>query len=171
LTDALGISIKRNDLKQLIKYFVYKTKGHITKTQLINFLYLADLYTVKWTGKPLTQLNWCYYHRSPWHEDIDTALRQMDGKEITLNAEGHTLLIRLGREADITNDITLPLGLQLMLDNIRREWAGAAKLEQLLEYVNNTAPILEVREIHKPEAKVKLNLNTEQEKLVNELGL
>jgi hypothetical protein len=58
-----------------------------------------------------------------------------------------------------------------MLDNIRREWAGAAKLEQLLEYVNNTAPILEVREIHKPEAKVKLNLNAEREKLVNELGL
>lgn len=33
-------------LDLLIKYFVYQTKGHITKTQLVKFLYLADLYSV-----------------------------------------------------------------------------------------------------------------------------
>jgi len=44
-------------LEQLIKYFVYKTKGYITKTQLVKFIYLADLYAVKWTGKQLTDLN------------------------------------------------------------------------------------------------------------------
>lgn len=41
-------------LEQLILYFVCKTKGHITKTQLVKFLYLADLYSVKWTGQQLT---------------------------------------------------------------------------------------------------------------------
>jgi uncharacterized phage-associated protein len=158
-------------LEQLIKYFVYKTKGHITKTQLVNFLYLADLYTVKWTGKQLTELNWCYYRHSPWHEDIDTALSQMDGKEIAQKAEGRITFIRLGIEADLTTDINLPLGLKLMLDNIRREWASAAKFEQLLDYVHNTAPMLEMRQIHKAEEKVKLNLNAEREKLVRELGL
>jgi hypothetical protein len=67
---------------QLIKYFVYETKGFITKTQLVKFIYLADLYAVKWTGKQLTDLDWCYYHYGPWNEEIDTALARMEGVDI-----------------------------------------------------------------------------------------
>jgi Protein of unknown function (DUF4065) len=158
----------------LIKYFVYATKGHITKTQLIKFLYLADLYSVKWTGKQLTQLDWCYYHYGPWHEDIDVALHQMNGKEININLEpqGNVTLIQLGSKASDINDLQLPVSLKLMLDNIRREWAGSGqdKLNQLLEYVYNTAPMLEVKDTHKPEEKVKLNLYSEREKLISELN-
>jgi len=160
-------------LKQLIKYFVYQTKGHITKTQLIKFLYLADLYVVKWTEKQLTELDWYYYHHRLWLEDIDTTLSQMDGKEIAQEFENNTTFIRLGVAADTTEDIEIPLGLQFMLDNIRREWAGTglAKLQQLGEYVYNTAPILEVKGNYQPEAKVKLNLIVERDKLVRELEL
>ncbi|NET57491.1 MAG: SocA family protein [Symploca sp. SIO2E6] len=160
-------------LKQLIKYFVYQTKGHITKTQLIKFLYLADLYAVKWTEKQLTELDWYYYHYGPWHEDIDTALKQMDGQEIAQELQENTTFIKLGVAANTTEDIGIPLGLELMLDNIRREWAGtgSAKLQQLGEYVHNTAPMLKVKENNQPEAKVKLNLIAEREKLVSELGL
>jgi len=160
-------------LKQLIKYFVYQTKGHITKTQLIKFLYLADLYAVKWTEKQLTELDWYYYHSSLWLEDIDTALSQMDGKEIAQEFENNTTFIRLGVAADTTEDIEIPVGLQFMLDNIRREWAGTglAKLQQLGEYVYNTAPMLEVKGNYQPEAKVKLNLIAERNKLVSELEL
>jgi len=59
-----------------------------------------------------------------------------------------------------------------MLDNIRREWAGAGKdkLDQLLDYVYSTAPMLEVKDNHKPEDKVRLNLHTERQKLISELG-
>ena len=125
-------------LDKLIKYFVYATKGYITKTQLIKFLYLADLYSVKWTGQQLTELDWCYYNFGPWNQDIDT-----------------------------------PLSLRLVLDNIRREWAGAGqeKLKALLEYVYSTAPMLAVKDTHKPEEKIKLNLLVEREKLISELGL
>ncbi|NER20381.1 MAG: hypothetical protein F6J86_27450 [Symploca sp. SIO1B1] len=160
-------------LKQLIKYFVYQTKGHITKTQLINFLYLADLYAVKWTEQQLTELNWYYYHHRLWQEDIDTALSQMDGKEIGQEFENNTTFIRLGVAADTKEDIEIPVGLQFMLDNIRREWAGTglAKLQQLGEYVYNTAPMLEVKGNYQPEAKVKLNLIVERDKLVSELEL
>lgn len=74
-------------LEDLIKYFVYETKRHITKTKLVKFLflYLADLYSVKWTGKQLTKLDWYYYKHSPWDEDIDMALERMNGKEICQN--------------------------------------------------------------------------------------
>lgn len=161
-------------LDTLIKYFVYATKGHITKTQLIKFLYLADLYSVKWTGKQLTQLDWCYYNYSPWHEDIDVALHQMNGKEIIINSQpqGNFTLIQIGTEASDINDLQLPVSLKLMLDNIRREWAGSGqdKLNQLLEYVNNTVPMVEVKDTHKPEEKVKLNLYLERKKLINELN-
>jgi len=159
-------------LETIIKYFVYATKGYITKTQLIKFVYLADLYSVKWTGKQLTELNWLYYHYGPWNEDIDVALNQMNGKEISQELQGETIFIKLGVSSGNVDDLGLPLGLKLMLDNIRREWAGAGqdKLNQLLDYVYSTAPMLEVKDNHKPEEKVRLNLFKEREKLISELG-
>ncbi|HLO88229.1 MAG TPA: type II toxin-antitoxin system antitoxin SocA domain-containing protein [Nostocaceae cyanobacterium] len=160
-------------LDKLIKYFVYATKGYITKTQLIKFLYLADLYSVKWTGKQLTELDWCYYKHGPWNEEIETALNQMNGKEIVQEALETTIFIRLGTQAGNVDDLHLPLSLKLILDNIRREWAGAGqeKLNQLLEYVYSTVPMQEVKDTYKSEEKVKLNLQAEREKLISELGL
>jgi uncharacterized phage-associated protein len=157
-------------LDKLIKYFVYATKGNITKTQLIKFLYLADLYSVKWTGNQLTELDWYYYNFGPWHEDIDTALNKMNGKEVVIEREGNAVLIRLGFQGSDVNDLQLPVSLKLVLDNIRREWAGYEKRNQLFEYVYNTAPMLEVKEKHQPEEKVRLNLLAEREKLISELG-
>lgn len=158
-------------LDKLIKYFVYATKGHITKIQLIRFLYLADLYAVKWTGKQLTQLNWYYYHFGPWHEDIDTSLDKMNGKEISIENEFNTTFIKLGVKAGNIDDLQLPISLRLVLNNIRREWSGSGqdKINQLLDYVYNTAPMLEVKNKHKPEEKVQINLQTEREKLISEL--
>ncbi len=155
----------------LIKYFVYATKGYITKIQLIKFLYLADLYAVKWTGKQLTDLKWYYYRFGPWHEDIDTALDKMNGKEISVETEGGKTLVKLGKDAGNIDDLQLPTSLKLMLDNIRREWAGSGldKMKQLLDYVYTTAPMVEVKDKHKPEEKVRLNLQAEQEKLIGEL--
>ncbi len=48
-------------LRKLINFFVNETKGQITKIQLVKFIYLMDLYMVKWTGKQLTNLDWRYY--------------------------------------------------------------------------------------------------------------
>jgi hypothetical protein len=158
-------------LETLIKYFVYATKGYITKTQLIKFLYLADLYAVKWTEKQLTDLDWRYYY-GPWNEDINAALNQMNGKEILQESQGETIFVRLGEGAGSVDNLELPLGLKLMLDNIRREWAGSGedKLKHLLEYVYSTAPMIEVKYSHEPEEKVRLNLYKEREKLMSELG-
>lgn len=132
-------------LEQLIKYFVYETRGFITKTQLIKFLYLADLYSVKWTGKQLTKLDWYYYLHGPWHEDIDATLDKMNGKEIFQETQGDTVLVKLGPKAGNVEELKLPSSLKLILENIRREWAGAGsdRIKQLLDYVYNTAPMLE----------------------------
>jgi len=158
-------------LDVLIKYFVYATKGHITKTQLVKFLYLADLYAVKWTGKQLTELDWYYYNYGPWHEDIDAALNKMNGKEISIETEGSLIFIKLGTAAENIDNLPLAISQRLMLDNIRREWAGAGadKIKQLLYYVYSTAPMIEVKDKHKSEEKILLNLQAEREKLISEL--
>ncbi len=158
-------------LDKLIKYFAYATKGHVSKIQTIRFLYLADLYAVKWTGKQLTQLDWYYYHLGAWHEDINTALDKMNGKEISIETEFNTTFIKLGMKTGNIDDLQLPVGLKLILDNIRREWSGSGqdKINQLSDYVYSTAPMVEVKDKHKSEEKVKLNLQTEREKLISEL--
>ena len=158
-------------LDLLIKYFVYQTKGHITKTQLVKFLYLADLYSVKWTGKQLTELDWYYYLHGPWHEDIDAALDKMHAKQILQEPQGDAVLIKLGPNAGNVEELKLPVSLKLILENIRREWAGAGqdRIQQLLDYVYSTAPMLEIKEVHKPEEKVKLNLQKERQRLIQEL--
>jgi len=159
-------------LDKLIKYFAYATKGHISKIQLVRFLYLAELYAVKWTGKQLTQLNWYYYHNGPWQDEINTALDKMNGQEISLETEYNTTFIKLGIKAGNINDLQLPVSLKLILDNIRREWSGSGqdKIKELSDYIYSSTPMAEVKEKHKPEEKVKLNLQLEREKLVSDLN-
>ncbi|OAB55007.1 hypothetical protein AY599_20405 [Leptolyngbya valderiana BDU 20041] len=158
-------------LKKLILYFVCKTKGRITKTQLVKFLYLADLYAVKWTGKQLTELDWCYYHHGPWNEGIDRALDEME--TISLKQDGNTLLVSVNDESLFSMDFDLSEGLKLMLDNIRKEWAGAGseKFQELMDYVYSTAPMVEVKTKHQPEERTLLNLQLEREKMLKELGV
>lgn len=157
-------------LEQLILYFVCKTKGHITKTQLVKFLYLADLYAVKWTGKQITDLDWFYYNHGPWTQDIDAALERMD--DITLESAGQAMLVGIADESLWERRCELPKGMQLMLENIRREWAGSGdKLEELLKYVYATAPMIAAKKHHQPEDQAPLNLQLERDKLFEELGV
>ena len=85
---------------------------------------------------------------------------------------GETIFIRLGDEAGNVDDLELPVGLKLMLENIRREWAGSGhdKIQHLLKYVYSTAPMIEVKDSNQLEQVVRLNLQTERQKLIDELG-
>lgn len=158
-------------LESLILYFVYKTKGHITKTQLVKFLYLADLYSVKWTGEQLTDLDWCYYTHGPWNKEIDAALESMDA--LSLQQDGNAVLIAARDESLYSTKFDLSEGLLLMLENIRKEWAGsgAEKFDELLAYVYSTAPMVDAKSKHTPEEQAPLNLQLEREKLLEELGV
>jgi len=157
-------------LERLILYFVCKTKGHITKTQLVKFLYLADLYSVKWTGEQLTNLDWCYYLRGPWHQDIDAALESIE--VLSVQPDGEASLITAKDGSLYTADFDFSKGLKLMLDNIRKEWAGsgADKFQELMDFVYETAPMLEAKSKYTAKDKAPLNLQLEREKLLAELG-
>lgn len=169
---------------KVILFFVLRTKGHITKTQLVKFLYLADLYAVKWLGKQITDLKWVYYYFGPWEDDIQADLERMDGREINLsnqfsereidrsNQQAEIVLIQLGPNAPFEDELKLPESMKLMLDNIRREWAGSGteNIDRLLKYVYDTAPMKDVlSQGCSPEEKRSLDLLKEREKLLNEL--
>ena len=158
-------------LEQLILYFVCRTKGRITKTQLVKFLYLADLYSVKWTGEQLTELDWRYYNYGPWNQDIDAALERMEG--LSSQPDGDVTLITARDESLYSAEFDLSEGLQLMLENIRREWAGSGseRFDELLAYVYSTAPLVDARNKHTPEEQAPLNLQLERDKLLEELGV
>lgn len=158
-------------LEQLILHFVCKTKGRITKTQLVKFLYLADLYSVKWTGKQLTDLDWCYYNHGPWNKEIDAALERMEA--LSFQQDGNVTLVTVKDESLFSVDFDFSQGLQLMLENIRKEWAGSGseRFQELMSYVYSTAPMVEAKSKHTPEEQAPLNLQLEREKLLEELGV
>ena len=161
-------------LEKLIVFFVYKTKGYITKTQLVKFLYLADLYAVKWTEKQLTDLDWRYYHYGPWNEDIDQVINDLClNSVLRLALQGGATLIQPGENFPDLKGLNLSRGLELMLRNIQREWAGITsdKTKELLNYVYQTQPMIEAKTHHQPEEKALLNLYLEHEKILEELGV
>jgi hypothetical protein len=159
-------------LEDLILYFVSKTKGFITKPQLVKFLYLADLYAVKWTEQQLTQLEWCYYNYGPWDEEIDAALQRLEST-ICQKPEGNIILMQMCDDSFVIDDSKFSEGLRLMLDNIRKEWAGitSEKISDLLKYVYETAPMMEAKQKYQPQSKIRLNLQLERKKLIEELGV
>lgn len=137
-------------LEKIITYFVNRTEGNITKTQLIYFLYLVDLGAVKWQEKQITDLEWCYYYSGPYSDGINTAIDNL-------------ILI------DNITEYNFPKGLELRLDNIVREWQNS-EVSELRFYIYNTEPLKFAIAQHKPRDKTKLNLSLEHDKLVRELG-
>lgn len=166
--------MEQSMLEKLIIYFIRKTKGYITKTQLVKFVYLADLYSVKWTEHQLTEIDWRYYHYGPWSKDIDQAISELSNQHILQVAENREAqLIQPLEECPEIGELELSKGLELMLRNIQKEWAGiqTEKREALLDFVYKTAPMLEVKGKHQPDEKFPLDLSLEHEKLVAELGV
>lgn len=158
---------------KLILFFVVKTKGNIAKTQLVKFLYLADLYSIKWLGKQITDLKWIRYHYGPYEEEIERTLESMNGRQIDIeNADGKNyVIIRMGSAIPSIESLELPVMMQMLLDNIRYQWMGKPTKE-LLDFVYETSPMLDAIEKNiDPEQKQPLDLFREQEKLQKELAL
>lgn len=157
-------------LEKLILYFVLKTKGNIIKTQLVKFLYLADLYSVKWTGQQLTELDWCYCTHGPWEKGIDEALESMK-ESIVVEKNGDAQMVQICDQSLYDAEIDLSVGLVLVLENIRREWAGSGKLPELLDYVYATEPMVYAKSKFNPDEKAPLDLSLERSKMLEELGV
>lgn len=99
-------------------------------------LYLADLYSVKWTKKPLTHLRWTALGGLPHSQELEEFL---------------------GEPRPAAKDAgQLSTSLRLMLENIRTPW-GDCPLEDLESYIQTTAPF----SVCKPEDHDDLDLMSE----------
>ena len=148
-------------LLKLIRFFVGASKGHITKTQLVHFLYLADLYAVKWTTQPLTELDWILFKHGPYSHNIEKALGRLAAfGEISYQAEGKAQLIMPAAAFEEAGEFDRSLW--LMLENIRSPWIGAP-LADLQEYVRSTAPMAAASN-HAPEDQYPLELVLEYQR-------
>ena len=159
-------------LDELILYFVDQANGLMTKTQLVMFLYLVDLYAVKWTEKPLTQLDWYYFNHEPCADGIDLALNRL-GMEIFQNTQYDFDLVRMSFRYSEMNCFNFSEGLRLVLENIRKEWTGltSKRIQELSQYVHSTAPMIEGESKSSSESKARLNLKLARDQLIQELGL
>lgn len=92
-------------------------------------------------------------------------------KSVYLRQEGNASLIELRDQSLLDAEFNFPLGLGLMLENIRKEWAGSGKLPELLDYVYATAPMVEAKRKFESSEKVHLDLSLEREKMLEELGV
>jgi len=166
-------------LEKLVLYFIFKTKGYITKTQLVKFIYLTDLYSHKWDCIQLTDVNWQFYKYGPWTEEIDNALKKLSKEKYfllsgsLLETEEDIHFVKLSKQDFNFGDLNFPIKLRLNLENIHREWAGLKKekIKELLNYVYVTAPMIEIKTKHTWEDKASLDLSLERSQLLQELGV
>lgn len=155
---------ENRELERLILFFSKESKGHITKTQLLKMIYLADLYSMKWTGEALTDMDWRLYRNGPWSIDYDEALD-------ALQESGYVVFVESGKATLIqttsgTRAPTFDPMIYFMLENIRQRWAGSGPqlFQDLMEHVYATEPMRE--HPHDDETKEKqLALNLELERV------
>jgi len=143
---------------QLLNYFLSSSGGHLTREQLINFLYLADLYAVKWTAKQLTHLDWyCYWSKDGYY--------QLYSEELSATVD---FLLKENVKQDYSQ---IPISIRFVLDSILQEWSSKKKFNQLMIYINSTAPLEELGAAPCLAKKHKLNLLAELARLIKELGI
>jgi hypothetical protein len=162
------LTIENNIFYKLVTFFIGDTFHSIKKDQLTQFLYLADLYSVKWTGESLTDSDWFLYEGRVSSDELVDTLTELENKQlITIKEELIVALPKL-RKPKYTE---FPLGLELMLQNILAEWLYSNRLEHMTSYVNQTAPIKEILSSSlNSTSKIKLDLNLERIKLLEDLN-
>lgn len=167
--------------EKLILFFAAETKGWMTDLSLFKFLYLADLYAVKWRGEQLTTLTWIRYDHGPWEESVYSAISALEEYDLVARKPTdyrHWRVIPTDAGYKAKKNLDLELGIQLVLENIHRAWSGIRRdeVDRLLKYVYSTAPMVEITQREKAVGGQKLlgthlRLKSEREKLLSELEL
>lgn len=147
---------------QLLNYFLFSSGRHLTREQLTNFLYLADLYAVKWTAKQLTHLDWyCYWSKDGYY--------QLYSEELSATLDS---LLKENVKQDYRVCYSqIPISIRFVLDSILQEWGSRKKFNQLMIYINSTAPLEELGAAPRLAKKQKINLLAERARLIKELGI
>ena len=135
-------------LEAAIEYVLRKSRRRLTRTEIVKYLYLADLSHFERYGRTLTGLDYSYYYYGPFNRDILNALERMDGKSIRETSHvaddgsEYYLYEPVGR---IPSSDALSKEERAILNSVIVKWRGRP-LRELLKYVyDKTEPMRKAR--------------------------
>ena len=139
---------------QAIKYSVSQVSGAVLKTQLIKFLYLADVEYSKLTGRPITTLRYKLWHYGPYDKRFEEQLKWMVQHNL-ISAEPWARVLdgapyEMYHDTDKTLQFTFTPAQRATLDAIIHTYKNM-ELKQLLdEIVYKTKPMQEAQKKRLP---------------------
>lgn len=60
--------------EQMLAFFVQNCSGHVGRTQLIKFLYLADYEARRYLGRPISSVSYEWYHYGPYDKQFPSRI-------------------------------------------------------------------------------------------------
>lgn len=133
------------NLSDLILYFVQQ-HPRVGRTQIVKFIYLSDLMSRQYFGKPLTGLNWIWHDFGPWDKEIYAVLSQMlKGKMVEESSFPGKDNTGYAYTAKATESARLPPEAEMIARHVWDQ-VNQKKLDELLnDVVYKSVPMLDVQ--------------------------
>lgn len=136
-------------LRKLTAFVIDKVReesGSLPKTKLVKLLYLIDVNAVRRLGRPITGIEWRYWHYGPYSPEIESAIGNVLGREANeleiITKDGRRILTYEPVEPQA---IEQEFGLEerLVVYGTLKTWA-VEELRSILNFVYfETEPMLE----------------------------
>jgi len=117
--------------------------ANLSKTQLIKFLYLADLFYARECGKTFTGWQWRYWHYGPYCKEVIECIAKTQRKGLIFVEEGYEgeFFIKGSKFSSEHCEQNIPAEILLPLKHYIKKFAG--DLTALLDYIySETEPML-----------------------------
>ena len=137
------------DLKPLIAYLIDQVRdqeGTLNKTALVKLIYLVEVEYWRRYGKPVTGLEWRFYHYGPYSAALD---REIDDNPLFQVFGGRNSGYGFSpspawKEIQAAFNASYEPAVRRIADDVARKW-GLESLETILEYVYfETEPMQDV---------------------------
>ena len=123
------------DLRSLIAYIVARARDRgitLNRTKLVKLLYLIDVERVRSGRKPLTCLEWMFFHYGPYAYELIDTLDAMEAGELTASQWHGSVLYRGAPDAPDAEDWNVAT--RATVDRVLARFAPL-DLNELLDYV------------------------------------
>lgn len=127
-------------LKKLTAFIIDQVRdsgGSLPKTKLVKLLYLIDVESMRQQQRPMTGLEWRYWHYGPYSQEIEKLLGEIVGKSISelefITKDGRRIFTYQPIDIDeIESEYRLEE--RLIIYNTLKKWANE-ELRNVLNYV------------------------------------
>lgn len=131
----------------LVHFFLEHVPG-ACRTQIVEFLYLADMEARRYLGKPISGLNYVWHDHGPFDRSVLACLDKLEAQgKVRDNPANYSSAVighrYYSQQAPGPRSWQLPE--QTILDHVARTYGGM-DLETLLDEVHRTKPMADAKE-------------------------